>query len=249
MPDSPLVTIRHDGPVAMLGLNRPDRRNAQTPQMLDLITSHARSLPRTTRALVLFGHGSAFCSGFDMRLVHDDPAALPALLRSLSIAVRTLRRLSIPVVVAAHGAAVAGGCALLSGGDVVVVNRDAKIGYPVLRLGISPAISIPALRQSLTDGAARERALDTHLVSGDDAVRLGLAHLCANRPEDCVSRAAQIAEHLAAKPASSIAATKALLLELEGLDADSAFDRGLTASLARAGSLEQRNRVAALWST
>ncbi|MBL8991004.1 MAG: enoyl-CoA hydratase/isomerase family protein, partial [Phycisphaerae bacterium] len=185
MPDAqPPITTAHDGPVAVVSLNRPDRRNAQTPDMLADLVAAAGALPDSCRAVVLAGRGAVFCAGFDMRLVHDDPEALPRLLRGLSAAVRTLRRLPLPVVVAAHGAAVAGGCALLAGADVVLTNREARLGYPVVRLGISPAINAAALRRTLTDGAARERTLDPDLISGSEAARIGLAHHCLDRPED-----------------------------------------------------------------
>lgn len=250
MPDAPPpITTHFDGPVAILGLNRPDKRNAQTPELLADLVAAAVALPESCRAVVLTGHGAVFCAGFDMRLVHDDPDALPRLLRGLSTAVRTIKRLPVPVIAAAHGAAVAGGCALLAAADVVVTNRHARLGYPVVRLGISPAVNAGALRRTITDGATRERALDPDLISGVEAARIGLAHHCLDQPHAVLPTAIGLAHHLASKPPHAVAATKRLMLKLDGLDSDGPFDLGLAASLALAGSLEQRDRVAALWST
>lgn len=249
MPDTALITVVHEGPVTVLGLNRPAQRNAQTPEMLELLASLASSLPDATRALVLAGNGPAFCAGFDMRLVHDDPAALPALLRTLSVAVRTIRRLPIPVVAGAHGAAVAGGCALLAAADIVVTDLGAKLGYPVLRLGVSPGVNGAALAASIGPARARERSLEPELICGEEARRIGLAHICVDLPEDVAPRAISIARHLATKPPEAIAATKSLLNTLSGLDRDEPFERSLAASMALAGNDEQRSRVAALWAS
>lgn len=243
-----------DAHIGYIVLNRPDKRNALTPAMLDLALAHLHTLltPPPTgqpacRAIILCGQGSVFCAGFDMQLVHNDPATLPALLTGLSKLVRALRRAPLPVIIAAHGGAVAGGCALLGGGDIIVTDRDAKLGYPVLKLGISPAVTIPALRQALTDGQTRERVLDTDLITGQHAFDLGLAHVCCDIREDVLPAAQRIAKHLASKPPHALAATKQLLNHLEGTDADEPFDRALTASLSLAGSPDQRARVAALW--
>lgn len=237
--------------VVQLTLNRPERRNALTPQMLDeLLASIA---PITTsadasaapRVLVLAGAGASFCAGFDLALMRDDDDALRAMLRSLSACVRALRRLQLPVVIGAHGAAVAGGCALLSGADVVVTDRNAKVGYPVLRLGVSPAVNAPGLMPMLGPGGARARFLDTALIHGSEAVRVGLAHECVDAPEQVLPRAIELAVALAAKPAHALAATKSLLNELEGaaLDdvaLDAAFERGLNVSLNLVGGDESR---------
>lgn len=238
--------------VALFTLNRPERRNALLPQMLSDLEAAARSC--TARAIVLAGAGEVFCSGFDMKAVHSDPSVLPALLKGLSSVVRTFRRLPIPVVVAAHGAAVAGGCALLGCGDVVVTNTEAKLGYPVVKLGISPAVTVPALRCLIGDGRARERTLDPDLVSGEEALRIGLAHIRVDWPEDVRNRAIREATVLARKiaevPAATggaIGATKSLLAEIEQTHHDGPFDVALSASLKLVGSPEQVARVAALW--
>lgn len=247
--------------VGFVVLNRPDKRNALTPAMLrlaidavaDLFRPSPREgagggLPTDVRAIVLCGEGSTFCSGFDMKLVHEDRDALPTLLASLSEFVRLLRRLPVPVVIAAHGGAVAGGCALLGGGDVVIVDSAARLGYPVVLLGISPAVSSPTLLASMHAGAARERLLDPELIDGRRAVEVGLAHICVDIREDVIPRATRIAREFAAKPAHALAATKMLLNDIDGSDDDSPFNRGLAASLALSGAPDQRRRVAALWS-
>ena len=231
--------------VAEIVLDRPDKRNALTPAMLEEVTSLAGEISAddAIRAVVLRGEGPVFCAGFDLELCRDDETALPALLRGLSAAIRALRRCRHPVVVAAHGAAVAGGCALLGGGDVVISHRSAKLGYPVLRLGISPAVNAPSLRPALTGAELRRRLLVPDLFSGEVARRIGLVHKLVDGPEDTIARAQVDAGRLAEKPPEAVRTTKRWLNELDGSLDDRAFEEALAASLDLAGSDEQQARL------
>ncbi|TVQ60431.1 MAG: enoyl-CoA hydratase/isomerase family protein [Phycisphaerales bacterium] len=236
--------------VGRIALDRADKRNALTPGMLREIGAHAASATqRGARAILLEGEGGVFCAGFDLTLCRDDATggAMRDLLAELSRAARALRRAPVPVVGAAQGGAIAGGCALLGGCDVVVTDAKASLGYPVLRLGVSPALTSPLLRLAMHDGGARQRLLDTNLIDGREALRTGLAHECVDRPEDVRPRAHEIARALAAKPPHALRATKAWLNELDGSDNDDVFDRALHVSLSLAGGDEERELLAAMW--
>jgi enoyl-CoA hydratase/carnithine racemase len=242
--DQSLVRTERDGDVAFVVFNRPDRRNALTPAMLDLAAAAvSQALSGPARALVLAGDGPCFCGGFDLKLCLDTPGTLATLLKQLSSLVLTLRNADKPVVIAAHTAAIAGGCALLSAADVVVTDHAAKIGYPVVPLGISPAVSAPTLREAIGDGRCRARQLDPGLISGQEAVALGLAHDGVATPDLVRPRTLELARTLAQKPPPAIAATKRLLREIAPIDAA----RGLDASLSIVDQPEERQRLAALF--
>ncbi|MBX3359504.1 MAG: enoyl-CoA hydratase/isomerase family protein [Phycisphaeraceae bacterium] len=245
-----MIRTSHNAGIATIALDRAAKRNAMTPRMLELLVEAIESAARSTevRAIVLTGEGEAFCAGFDLTLCRGDDTVLESLLSGLSFAVRSLRRAPQPVVAAAHGAAIAGGCALLGGCDVVVTNAQAKLGYPVVRLGISPAVSAPTLRLMAGDGASRARLLDSALIDGVEARRIGLAHECTAAADEVLSRAMAIAQELAGKPASGVRATKKWLNELDGLDDGAILDSALGASLGLVGSDEQHARLEALWS-
>ncbi len=236
--------------IALIVIDRPEKRNALTPDMVGNIESSAqlvRSGEGCADAVVLTGEGSSFCSGFDLSLCRDDERMMAALLSRLSSAIRTLRRLPAPVIIAAQGAAIAGGCALLGGADVVVTDRHAKLGYPVVRLGVSPAVTSPALLNAVSGGSLRKLLLDPGLIDGGEAHRIGLAHEVVEAPEDVRPRAIEIATALARFPAHGMHATKRWLNEIDGSDRDDVFDGALNASLAIVGGDEERSRLAALW--
>jgi 2-(1,2-epoxy-1,2-dihydrophenyl)acetyl-CoA isomerase len=236
------------GDILELSLARPDKRNALTPEMLTALRDHVTACKRSSaRVLLLSGQGHAFCAGFDLSLCKDHPdgSVMRALLSGLHDCIDALRSPDIPVVIAAHGSAIAGGCALLGGGDIILTNAQAKIGYPVPRLGVSPAVSAPFLRNLTHDGNARARLLENTLIDGRTALRLGLAHECLDTPEAVHARALAIAADLASKPAAALAATKRWLTEISPiLNAD----KGLQASLTLTGGEEERRLLPQAWS-
>lgn len=218
------------GGVERLVLARPERRNALTPAMLDELMAHVERAG-DARAMLLLGEGAVFCAGFDLDLCVGEAgdANLGRLLVGLSRCIVAMRDLPCPVVVGVQGAAIAGGCALLGGGDVVVAHPDAKLGYPVTRLGISPAVSAPFM--AIAPGQARKLMLDPGLIDARRAYALGHVHELSDEP---AARALELAEELAAKPGHAMAATKRWLHELTHPEAQ----RGLETSLSLVGNAE-----------
>lgn len=223
-------------------LDRPEKRNALTPPMLDALVEAINELAgdETLRAIVIRGEGRTFCSGFDLDLCREDSAALPALLKGLSAAVRAMRSASKAVVIGVQGAAVAGGCALLGGADFVIADEAAKFGYPVVLLGISPAVSAPTLRAQTLGGPARTRLLDPQLVDAAEARRIGLVHQVVHLPEDVRPRAQLKAQEFAAKPPHAFATTKAWLNEIAADEVDAWMDAAMKTSLALVGGEEEK---------
>lgn len=239
------IRLEVTGPVAALLLCRPDQRNALTPEMLAEFNRALGAIPSAARCLLLAGEGAVFCAGFDLSLCHAHPdgSVMRVLLRGLSEAVAALRALPIPVVIGAQGAAIAGGCALLGGADFIVADSGAKFGYPVTRLGVSPAVSAPFLAQSIGPGRARERLLDPTLIDGVEALRIGLVHRLVDQPDQVRQAARAEAVALCEKPQEALRATRRWLDELSGLGPWRG--RALAASQSLAGSPEERSRIEA----
>lgn len=235
--------------VVTVELGRPDKRNALTPEMLDELGDRVAAIDAEARAVLLCGAGSVFCAGFDLRRCAEDPGGdtMRALLVGLSRAIAALRALHAPVVAAAHGAAIAGGCALLGGADLVITDRAAKLGYPVVRIGVSPGVSGPALAGRVGLGPARVRLLDPGLIDGAEAGRIGLADEVVASAPAVRDRAAALARALADKPAPAIEATRRWVDELESRGRAGAAADALDASLAIVGNDDERARLEAMW--
>lgn len=235
--------------LAAVTLSRAEKRNALTPDMLESLAGVFERMPDGIRAVIVSGDGAAFCAGFDLKMCAADPTGetMRQLLTGLSRAIRAMRAIDAPVVLAAHGAAVAGGCALLGGSDIVVAERQTRLGYPVTRIGVSPGVSAPFLGAAIADGPARARLLDSDLVSAEQALSIGLVHELADGPGATRERANDIARQLASKPGIGVAATKALCNHLARGRTDHAME-ALSVSLSLAGMDEERERLAALWS-
>lgn len=227
-----MIRVEDRGAVRVVTLNRPGKRNALTVGMLGELTRVFGEADEV-RAFVLVGAGPVFCAGFDLfeRVDGDELAAVRLQLEGLAATIEAMRSGGVPVVVGVRGAAVAGGCALLGGGDVIVGERGVKVGYPVLRLGISPAVTAPFLRAAVGDGAMRSLLLDPTLVDGLRAHDLGLIHELVEDADAVESRALEVARRLAAKPVGGVAATRLWLGELEGEKAGAQRRAGLAASL------------------
>ena len=245
-----MITVEPLDRILVIRFDRPEKRNALTPAMLTSLVSNLDTA-WSAHAIVLSGVGETFCAGFDLALCQQDEAALPALLEGLSHAVRALRGIPAPVVVSAHGAAIAGGCALLSGCDLVVTNRTAALGYPVLRLGISPAVAAPALNLSVGTGPARSRLLSGQLITGAEAHHMGLAHHLVDDAAQSEARAIELAHELIAKPRHALAYTKNFLNKVDDAlnpaqtPLTPHLDAALATSLSLTGTPEQRERLAA----
>lgn len=241
-----MIRVADDNGVRTIVLDRAEKRNALTPDMLAELARACSDVPEDIRSVVLVGEGRCLCAGFDLSLCEGDgpdQPALRALLLGLDSAVRAMRACRVPVVVAAHGAAIAGGCALLGGADVVVTHASCKLGYPVVRLGISPAVSLPFLTRGIAAGAARRATLDPSLIDGSEAFRIGLAHELVDAPENVAPRAQAVAGELAGKPAGAVAATRRWLDELCGPP----DPRGVERSLGLVGTPESRELLALAW--
>jgi methylglutaconyl-CoA hydratase len=210
--------------VLHITLNDPKRRNALGIEMFTEFDLALLKCRDDTRCVLLAGEGSVFCSGFDMKACVDDLSMLKTYIVRLSKLIRSLRRLPVPVVVAAHGAAIAGGCALLTGCDFIVGSSDGTYGYPVHQLGISPAVTIPTLFQKLGEGRARSMILGGELMHGVDALACGLLTHVEETAQDTKSRAIAFAESLAQKSPHALQTTKRWLNELDGSLEDDWFD-------------------------
>jgi enoyl-CoA hydratase/carnithine racemase len=215
------LQIRYEarGEVALVTLNRPERRNAWTRRMhgeLSDALARANQDPRIG-AIVMTGAGTGFCagadmSGFDEQL--ESGSETPVGARSEQPVggdwVALVRR-SKPLVAAVNGASVGVGLTMILPFDVIVASEAARFGMFFIRMGLVPELaSTHFLVQRMGFGRASEMCLSGRLYGGAEAHAAGLAdHLVA--PDALETRALEIAASMAVNPAPQLRWIKELL--------------------------------------
>ncbi|MBU6412913.1 MAG: enoyl-CoA hydratase/isomerase family protein [Planctomycetes bacterium] len=252
MSAAPSTLIRasmHDE-VWHITLARPQQRNALTPEMIGDLLTALRGTPAQARVVLLDGEGKVFCAGFDLERCQGEAGinVVKQLLIGLHECVQMMAHLMIPVVVCVQGAAIAGGCALITEADAVISHSEAQFGYPAARLGLSPAVSAPTLAQHIGMGPARTLQLDGGLVSGSRALEVNLVTHLTDR-EAISALGLSVAQGFANKPREATRSTRQLVQSLAPmLSSKSGMGRGaLEASLAGAGTPEQLTLLAQAW--
>lgn len=214
---SDLAPLDVQPPVARLYLNRPDKRNALSIDLLALLRERVATLSQRTdvSVVVLAGKGSTFCAGMDLKAVLKEPGAPLRLLESIAELTIALRELPQVVVAKVHGAAIGGGCGLVAVSDIALTHPDAKLGYPEVDLGVCPAVVAPWLVASVGASAARRILLLGGTMSGQRAMESGLV-MEAVPQETLDARTEEIVARLAAAGPRALAATKAHLNRIAG---------------------------------
>ena len=243
-----MIDVQSDNQVTTITLDRPDKRNAMLPQMLTEFATAIRSIDESTKAIAILGNGKVFCAGFDLKACAADESSdtMRALLTGLSECIVAMRASPLPIVMGIQGCAIAGGCAMLGGADIVIANQNAQLGYPVVKIGVSPAVSAAFLMSSIPAGPARSLMLDPGLIDANRAFEIGLVHEVVKDPDAVRERTMEIAQSLASKPGIGVQETKRLVNAITKGTSNLGGD-GLEASLSRVRSDEERRMLGALW--
>lgn len=220
------LLLEHAEDHSLITLNRPERRNAISAEMLrELPLALAECAARPgTPAVILTGAGAAFCSGMDLELLraapgpgaagNGDVAGGAAQIADLFAA---LADHPAPTVAAVNGAAVAGGCGLALLCDFTLASPAARFGFPEARIGFIPALVAPPLLAAVGEKRARDLLLSGRLLAAEEALAWGLAGALAPATE-LLERARALAADLWRNSPASLRATKRLLRELPGRD-------------------------------
>jgi enoyl-CoA hydratase len=215
------------GTVLLLRLNRPEARNALTPELMAGLGTALIEAERDpgVRAVVLTGTGDrAFCAGMDLRafaagvqMGADPDEATAAYYRLLQ------GRIGVPLVGAANGAAIGGGLELLLGCDVIVASAQATFGFPEVKRGLFPAGGGTFIGTRIPPGIALELVLTGDPVDAARAYQVGLVNAVVPAAE-VLDTAVGFAERIAGNAPLGVAAAKELV-RLGVADADAAAAR------------------------
>lgn len=216
-----LATLVIAAPVATLSLNRPESRNALSIDLLESLHASIDELAarirdqRDVHIVVLTGAGKSFCAGMDLKQVLNVPGAPLRLLSLLSEFTLKLRALPAITIAAVNGAAIGGGCGLSTVCDFAITHADSKMGFPEVDLGVCPAVVAPWLVRKVGAGRARAILLKGGLMSGREAHACGIVTECVETREQLDAAVKALADKLATGGPAALAATKALLNQLD----------------------------------
>ncbi|UWQ52584.1 crotonase/enoyl-CoA hydratase family protein [Leisingera caerulea] len=241
-----------DRGVCTLTLNRPDKHNAMSGQMLQELTLAAKRLAsdETVRVVVLTGAGKSFCAGGDlgwMRQQMDaDAETRGREARVLAEMLMALNTLPKPVIGALQGNAFGGGVGMASVCDLAIGADHLKMGLTETKLGLIPATIGPYVIARMGEAKARRVFMSARLFGADEAVELGL--LAKAVPADQLAEAveAEVSPYLNCAP-GAVAAAKQLARDLGPRLDDAVIDHTIEALVERWEGEEAREGISAFF--
>jgi len=204
-----------DSAVATLTLNRPDKRNAISYELIDDLLHGLEEVRNSSaRVLILTGAGKDFSSGMDLdklkSLIGRTPEQNLEDSRTMVSLFRSLYEFPRPTIAAVNGAAIAGGTGLALLCDFTLAVPEAKFGYTEVRIGFVPAIVSTFLLRQVGEKIARDLLLTGRIFDAAEALRMGLISEIVP-PEKLLDRARELAAQLAELSPLSLLNTKRLL--------------------------------------
>src|SRR5947207_6846951 len=230
MEDSPVI-YAIEGSVALVTLNRPEKRNALNAALVAALKDALRDADarEEVRAVVVTGAGADFCSGADLSALQkiSEASVVENMedARSLMELYALTRSVRVPVVAAVRGRALAGGCGLATACDIVLAASSARFGYPEVKIGFVPAMVLAILRRNVSEKRAFELITRGEEISADEAERIGLVNrVFADEDfEESVERYVAAFERVSR---TAVVLTKRLLYQMDGLSFDAALQTG-----------------------
>jgi enoyl-CoA hydratase/carnithine racemase len=245
--------VRHelDAPrgVARLILTRPAARNPTSIAMLDAMDESLDAIlehGEAVRIIHVVGEGKAFCAGLDLDEVQAGAAVVERLLTRLGAVMRRLRRIDPITIARVNGAAIGGGFGFMCACDFAITHPDARLGYPPLATGLSPALMAPWLVRKIGPSPARALVMQGGTITGDRAFDLGLAtHLAELDALD--AHLELLTDRLLAGGSVAMTEMKRFLNELDGTMDDASLDRAASVSARVIASDETQARLRELF--
>ncbi|MCI2397950.1 crotonase/enoyl-CoA hydratase family protein [Aliiroseovarius subalbicans] len=246
------VTITEDGPVAIVTLSRPEKRNALDLAMIDGIVAAGEALAkrRDIRAVVLTGAGEAFCAGLDV-------AAMPLLAKAakdVGFATRTHNRSNLfqatamvwaelpqPVIAAVHGFSFGGGFQIMLGADVRIAAPGTRFSIMEGRWGLVPDMGGMVLMRRLARADVIRKL--TYTAEQFDAEAARDYGFVTELADDPLARATALAHEIAAKSPDAVRAAKALITDTELMGIEETL---IAESVAQEALVGQPNQMEAI---
>jgi len=207
------ILVSRSGDIATVTLNRPEKRNALNPPMIELLsrTFDEVSADQSLRVVIVGAAGSAFCAGLDLTEMAKQREAGEADLGGLEELLEKIEACPHPTIAAVRGDAVAGGCELSLHCDIRVAADDARFSMPLARIGLAVPVTLTwKLVDTIGIAKTNELLFTGEAVPAEAAVHLGMANRVV--PADELDGAVDgLARQIAQNAPLSVRAMKAFI--------------------------------------
>ncbi|MBL7852179.1 MAG: enoyl-CoA hydratase/isomerase family protein [Cyclobacteriaceae bacterium] len=246
-----LITYAVEGRVGTITLNRPEKRNALNQEMVEALKqafTQAAGDPQA-KVIVLRAEGEAFCAGADLaylqqlqKFSYEENLSDSRNLMQLYHLVYTVPKVVIACV---EGHALAGGSGLVTVCDIAYSVPEAKFGYTEVRIGFIPALVSTFLIRKIGESKARELLLSGRIITADEAASLGMVTRVVSR-EAIRGEVKKLTDQLlTGASAQSLAATKRLLDQVQGLPLVEALELAAKENASARGTEDCKRGIAA----
>ncbi|HEY7339699.1 MAG TPA: enoyl-CoA hydratase [Ktedonobacterales bacterium] len=173
------ILVERDAPVATITMNRPEKRNALSSEMMRELNDALRALSAEpeVRAIVLAANGPAFSAGHDLReLVDGDINRYRAVFDLCTELMETIQAIPQPVIARVHRIATAAGCQLVATCDLAIAAEEATFGTPGVKIGLFCTTPMVALSRAIGRKRALQMLMTGKLISAETAADWGLVN-------------------------------------------------------------------------
>lgn len=214
------ITVKKNVPSGTIVLNRPEKRNALTRQMLSDLSQSFTDLhgEKQVRAVILIGNGPVFCAGMDLSEMQQTAGQPNAQQQWYEDSeqyrglIEQMLQFPKPIIAAVNGPALAGGAGLLLASDIVLATPGAKFGLPEPKRGIVAGMVAPLLAFRTGGSVATHLLLRANIIEATEAQRVGLYHEIV-ADELIWAHAHEIAKEIAESAPEAIQLTKRMIYE------------------------------------
>lgn len=214
--------------IGILTLNRPEKRNALHPELVQQMKSKLNEVQKnqSVKVLIITGEGKAFCAGADLEYLNKlktySSIENEKDSRDLAELFLMLYNFQKPVIAAVNGAALAGGCGLASVCDLIVADEDnATFGYPEVRIGFIAAVVSTFLIRRVGEGLAKQLLLSGEIIEAERAYEIGFVNYLNS---NVLELALDLASKLKNNSIKSMEMTKNIIKNISGLKVEEAVE-------------------------
>ncbi len=237
------------GTIALITLNRPEKRNAISAAMIaELMSALADLESGRERVVIITGAGKAFCAGMDLdalkALAAQSPEQNLADARRTAALFRRLWSFPKPIIAAVNGAALGGGAGIATLCDFTIAVPEAKVGYTEVRIGFIPALVSVFLERQVGEKLARDLLLTGRILDATEAKAIGLITNIVPR-EELLKGARELAATLMANSPGAVQATRRLLVRASEAEIDRRIELAVAASAAIRSTADFREGLSA----